>query len=266
MDLTITHHIAAPLEVINAALGLRAQNLTQAIKVLDVVDAATYEAGNRLLIESHKALKDIEKAVEPIEREIRDMGKAVRQVKAGVCDPLELGKKAMQGKVAAYQKAEQAKADALRREAEEKARIEREAAEKERARLQAIADAEHAAEVAAAEAKAEAEAKELEAILGKPVEAEAVKVAPAPVIQAAPVAAPVAVAAPLPKAAVQTVSVPVLVVADAGALAAWLVANSRANLVEFKMREIKALHDAGIAVPGLVIEQREQTRMAGGRS
>jgi len=57
---------------------------------------------------------------------------------------------------------------------------------------------------AEAKAKAEAEAKELEAILGKPVVAEVVAVAPAPVIQAAPVAAVVPVAAAPVVSAVQT--------------------------------------------------------------
>ena len=105
--------------------------------------------------------------------------------------------------------------------------------------------------------------QELEAILGKPVEVEAVKIAAAPKVEAAKVTVQAVAVAPLPKAAVQTVVVPTLVVSDAGALAAWLIANSRGHLVEFKMREIKALHDAGIPVPGVVIEQREQVRMAG---
>lgn len=261
--LTVSHKIAAPLEVIDAALGLQAQNLTVAIKHLDIVDAGSFEAGNRLLIESHKALKDLEAARVALKRPITELGKSIDGVVASVADPLDAAKRSMQGKVAAYQRAEQEKADKAKREAEEKARQEREAAEKERQRMQAEADAKHAAEVADAEAKAKAEAAELEAILGKPVAAEPVKVAPAPVIEAAPVAAPVAVVAPLPKAAVQTVIVPTLVVANAGVLAAWLFANSRANLVEFKMREIKALYEAGVPVPGLAIEQREQTRMAG---
>jgi hypothetical protein len=171
--------------VIDAALGLQAQNLTVAIKHLDVVDAGSFEAGNRLLIESHKALKDLEAARVALKRPITELGKSIDGVVASVADPLEAAKKAMQTKVAAYQKAEQAKADALRREAEYRAAEEREAAEKERARLQAVADELHRQQVAEATAKAAAEAKELEAILGKPVEAEPIKVAPAPVIQAA---------------------------------------------------------------------------------
>jgi F0F1-type ATP synthase membrane subunit b/b' len=185
MDLIVKHAIAAPLQVIEPELGLTAQNLVQAIKVLDIVDGTTFDAGNAICIKAHDTLKKIEAQRVALKRPINELAKAIESVCASVADPLEAAKKSMQGKVAAFQKAEQAKADALRREAEERARIEREAAEKERARLQAIADAEHAERVAAAKAKAEADAKELEAMLGAPVVAEAVNVAPAPVIQAA---------------------------------------------------------------------------------
>lgn len=144
---TLTHHIAAPLEVIPAELGLSAQNLTQAAKVLDIVDAATFEAGNSILIKAHQTLKDLEAARVKLKKPITELGKAIDGVVANVADPLEVAKRSMQGKVAA-----------------------------------------------------------------------------------------------------------------------WLVANSCAHLVEFKMREIRALHDAGVAVPGLAVERREQTRMAGSRA
>jgi Skp family chaperone for outer membrane proteins len=183
--LTVSHKIAAPLEVIDAALGLQAQNLTVAIKHLDVVDAGSFEAGNRLLLDSHKTLKDLEAARVALKRPITELGKSIDGVVASVADPLDAAKRSMQGKVANYQRKLQAEADALRRQAEERAAAERAEAELERSRLQAEADAKHAADVADAEAKAKAEAAELEAILGKPVAAEPVKVAPAPVIQAA---------------------------------------------------------------------------------
>lgn len=207
--LTITHNIAAPLEVIPAELGLSAQNLVQAIKVLDITDAATFEAGNGILIKAHATLKDLEAARVRLKKPITDLGREIDRVVASVADPLDLAKRSMQGKVSNYQRQEQAKAEALRREAEAKAAAERAAAEAERARLQAIADAEHAAQVAAAKAKAEAEAKELEAILGKAVAAEPVKVAPAPVVQAAKVevqpVAPASVASAIQRRMVQKV-------------------------------------------------------------
>lgn len=200
---TLTHQIAAPLEVIPADLGLKAQTLATAIGVLNITDAATFEAGNRILMDSHVALKELEAARVRLKKPITELGREIDRVVASVAEPLDLAKRSMQRKVAAYQRAEQAKADALRREAEEKARIEREAAEAERARLQAIADEEHRQKVAEAKAKAEAEAKELEAILGKPVEAEPVKVAPAPKIEAAKVEVQAVAVAPV-ASAVQT--------------------------------------------------------------
>lgn len=262
--LTITHHIAAPLEVIDAALGLKAQNLTQAIKVLDVVDAATFEAGNRLLIESHQALKDLEAARVRLKKPITELGKAIDSVVAKVADPLEAAKKSMQGKVAAHQRAEQEKAAKAQREAEEKARIEREAAEQERARQQAIADAKHAAEVAAAQAKAEAEAKELEAVLGKPVEVKVAEVAPAPKIAAfVPAPAPPITAAPVKAAAIQTRRVKKVVIDDERAVPPYVGGEC---LRPIDTGAVRRALEAGVAVPGCRIVEVEEVGMARGRA
>jgi hypothetical protein len=185
MSHTITHQISAPLQVIPDELGNKAVCLAIAVKQLDVTDALTLETGNRLLMESHATLKELEAARVKLKKPITDLGREIDKVVSGIADPLDAGKRSLLVKVSTYQRKLQDEADRLRREAEEKMRQEREAAEKERASLQAEADANHAAEVAAAKAKAEAEAKELEEILGSPVEAEPVVVAPAPVIQAA---------------------------------------------------------------------------------
>lgn len=263
MDLAITHQISAPrLEVIPADLGSKANQITIAIGVLNVCDQGTLEAGNRLLMESHTTLKELEAARVKLKKPITDLGREIDKVVASVADPLEAGKRSLMGKVGSYQRKLAEAAERIRREAEANAAAERAAAEKERARLQAEADARHAAEVAAAKAKAEAEAKELEEILGKPVEAAPVVVAPAPVIEAPKVAAPVIVAPVVPKAAATTVKVPVLVVTDPAALAAFLVQAGRAELVDFKMREVKAMVDAGVQVAGVTVEMREQHRMA----
>ena len=247
--LTITHHIAAPLEVIPAALGERARALTATIAALAVDGSVSYCVANSQLVDAHAALRELEAARTRLKKPITELGREIDKVVATVAEPLEVAKRSLQSRVVAYQRAETEKAERARREAEEKARQEREAAERERARLQAEADA-----------KAKQEAAELAAVLGKPVEPTPAKVELPP----APKPAVIAPAPVLPKAAVQTVQVPVLVVSDAGALAAWLVANSRAHLVEFKMRDIKALHDAGVPVPGLTVEMHEQTRMTRG--
>jgi len=202
--LTITHQIAAPLQVIDPELGLTAQNLVTAHKALTIVDAATFEAKNGMLIKAHGTVLALEKRRKEMTAPINDLKKQIDAVVASVSEPLEKAKREMQAEVAAWQRQEQAKIEIARREAEAKAAAAREVAERERARLQAIADAEHAAKVAEAKAKAEQEANELEAILGKPVVAEVAAVAPAPVIQAAPVAAVVPVAAAPVVSAVQT--------------------------------------------------------------
>ena len=247
--LTITHHIAAPLEVVPSDLGLKAQNLTQAIQVLEVVDAATFEAGNRLLVEAHQAAKDLEAARVRLKKPITDLGREIDRIVASVADPLGAAKRSMQGKVAAYQRKLQAEADAIRREAEEKARIEREAAEKERQRLQAIADADHAAKVAELKAKAAAEATELEAILGRPVEAKPVEVGPAPKIElpATPAPATVAVVAPAKPSAVQIRTVQKLVIDDEAAVPAYV---SGINVRPIDTAAVKKLLAAGVTVPG----------------
>lgn len=261
--LTITHHIAAPLEVIPAELGLQAQNLTVAIKHLDVVDAGSFEAGNRLLMESHKAIKDLEAARVKLKKPITDLGREIDRVVAGVADPLEAAKRTMQGKVLAYQKAEQAKADALRRETEERARIEREAAEKERARLQAIADEQHAIEVAAAKAKAAAEAQELEAILGAPVQPTHVPLPPAPVIEAVKVTAPAVVPEAPKAAAIQTRKVKRLQIDDEAAVPAYVGGQC---LRPIDAAAVRRALEAGIAVAGCRIVEVEEIGMARGRA
>ena len=259
--LTVSHQIAAPLQVVPEELGHKAQTLATAIRVLDVVDAATHEAGTRLLLESHQALKDLEAARVKLKKPITELGKAIDGVVASLADPLDVAKKSMQGKVAKYEAAEKAKADAIRLAAEEQARKEREAAEKERQRLQAEADEKHRQEVAAAEAKAKADAEELAAVLGKPVEAKPVEVAPAPKIElpATPAPAPVAVAEPVKPSAVQVRNVPVLIIDDPKLVPAYIGGQ---ELRVIDRAALKRALDAGATVPGAHIEMQPQTAMA----
>lgn len=261
--LTVSHKIAAPLQVIDAELGLLAQNQATAMKVLDITDATTFEVGNKLLLDSHKVLKDLEAARVKLKKPITDLGREIDRVVAGVADPLEAAKRSMQGKVLAYQRAEQEKAEKAKREAEEKARQEREAAEKERARLQAIADEQHAIEVAAAKAKAAAEAQELEAILGKPVAAEPVQVAPAPVVEAPKVTAPAVVPEAPKAAAIQTRKVKRLQIDDEAVVPAYVGGQC---LRPIDTAAVRRALEAGIAVAGCRIVEVEEIGMARGRA
>lgn len=221
---TLTHQIAAPLEVIPQELGHKAVTLATAIKVLEITDQTTFDVGNKLLIDSHQALKDLEAARTRLKKPITELGREIDRVVASVADPLDVAKRSMQGKVANWQRIKFEEAAKANREAQAKAKQEAEAAEQERARLQAIADEEHAKQVRAAKAKALEEASELEAILGKPVEAVPVVVAPAPVILAAPV----------------TTVVPAVV-----APAATAVQRRTVQRVEFIDRMLVPIHVAG---------------------
>lgn len=262
--LTVSHQIAAPLQVVPDELGNKAHTLAIAIKVLDVVDAATHEAGTRLLLESHQALKDLEAARVKFKKPITELGKAIDTVVANLADPLGLAKKSMQGKVAKYEAAEKAKADAIRREAEEKAAKERAEAEHERARLQAEADELHRQEVAAAEAKAKAEAEELAAVLGKPVEAKPVEVAPAPKVELpfTPAPTPPITAAPIKPSAIQMRKVKKMVVDDEAAVPAYVAGI---NVRPIDQSAVRKLLEASIAVPGCRIVEVEEVAMSRGR-
>lgn len=248
-DLTVRHDIPAPLEVLPADLGLKAQNLATAAKVLEVTDAATFDAANRILMDMHAAAKAIEARRVELKKPITQLGKAIDSVCANVADPLDVAKRTLQGRVVAYQRAEQEKADRARREAEEKARQEREAAERERQRLQAEADA-----------KAKQEAEEMAAILGKPVEPEKVTVeAPKP---AASVPAPVIPAAPK-AAAVQVRKVKKLVIDDEAAVPAYVAGI---NIRPIDNAAVRKLIEAGITVAGCRMVEVEEIGMARGRA
>lgn len=263
-DLTVRHEIPAPLEVLPSDLGLKAQNLTTAAKVLEVVDAATFETANRILMDMHGAAKAIETRRVEMKKPITKLGKAIDGVCANVADPLDLAKRSLQGRVLSYQRAEQEKAAKAQREAEAKAAAERAAAEAERARLQAEADAKHAAEVAAAQAKAEAEARELEAVLGKPVEVKVAEVAPAPKIAAfVPAPTPPITAAPVKAAAIQTRRVKKVVIDDERAVPAYVGGECLRPIDSGAVR--RAL-EAGVAVPGCRIVEVEEVGMARGRA
>jgi hypothetical protein len=243
--LVVSHHIAAPLEVIPAELGLRAQNLATAIKVLDVVDAATYEAGNRLLMDAHQAGKDLEAARVKLKKPITDLGREIERVVASVADPLDAAKRSMLGKVSTFKRKLEEEAERARREAEEKARLEHEAAEKERARLQAEADA-----------KAKQEAEEMAAVLGKAVEPEPVKVELPPAPKPAAIApAP----APLPKSAAAVRKVQVVEYTDRALVP---VAIGGRVLRPIDEAAVKQALLAGVEVPGAKMATVEQLSMS----
>lgn len=248
-DLTVRHDIPAPLEVVSPELGLKAQNLVTAAKVLEVVDAATFETANRILVEIHAAGKALEARRVELKKPITALGKAIDSVVANVADPLDVAKRALSHRVVAYQRAEQEKAEKAKREAEEKAAAERAAAEAERARLQAEADA-----------KAKQEAEDMARILGAPVEPEKVTVeAPKP----APAPAPPITAAPVKATAIQTRKVKKLVIDDEAAVPAYVAGI---NIRPIDNAAVRKLVEAGVTVPGCRMVEVEEIGMARGRA
>jgi hypothetical protein len=210
------------------------------------------------LLEIHQALKTAEARRTELKKPITQIGKAIDQVAASVCDPMEAAKKTIQGHVIAWNRAEAARVEAERRAAEEEARKLREAAEKER----------RAQEEAARKAKeeqdrlAKAEAEEAEALGLGPV-----VVTPAPVVPP-PAPLPVIVARPVAAAAVSSSvlmkKVKKLEVYDARKVAeAYEIAGK--ILVSCNEAAIKALIEAGIEVPGARMIEVEQMAMGRGR-
>jgi hypothetical protein len=240
------------------------QGMQDRAAALVIADAETFKAGNALLIEVAAQVKDIEARKAVLKRPVIDLGKAIDAVVANALTPLDTLKRSLSGKVVAFQTEQNRLAKEAADKAAAEARAAAELAEKERARLQAIADAEHAAKVAEAQAKAKAEADELAKMLGTDVEPEAVTVAPAPVVVVAK-PAPVAVApAPVLASAVQVRDVPVHVVVDPAALAAFVCAQGMPELVSFDMPAIKRHLAAGISFPGIEVQIRKDNVMARG--
>lgn len=248
-NLTVRHDIPAPLEVLPDDLGLKAQNLATAAKVLEVTDAATFDAANRILMDMHAAAKAIEARRVELKKPITQLGKAIDSVCANVADPLDVAKRTLQGRVVAYQRKLQAEAEAARIQAEEKAAAERAKAEMERARLQAEADA-----------KAKQEADEMAAILGKPVEPEKVKVE-APKFTPAPT--PPITAEPVKATAIQTRKVKKLVIDDEAAVPAYVGGQC---LRPIDAAAVRRALEAGITVAGCRIVEVEEVVMVRGRA
>lgn len=250
--LQITHKDPAAAEVFAPVLEVLAQATADkaaalvASAGLEITDAASFAKANDLATVMHATEKEVEARRLYLKRPITDVGRLIERAVDGVAAPLSAARKALIGRIAAWDKKQKDAAAAEARKAQEAAEAERQAKQK-------LADEEHAKVVAAAKAKADADAKELEAIIGAPVVPEEVKVAPAPVVKVEPVA----VAAPAPASAVTTRMVPELVVdEDHPALAQFKVGGE--VLVTVNRAAVKRVLDAGAALPWARVVMREQ--------
>lgn len=253
--LTITHagpaaEVFAPtLEVLKQDVADKS-TLLIASASFEITDAASMAKANDLATVMHATKKEIEARDEYLKRPLLDTQRACKSIIAGVLDPLVLAHRSLVGSIAAYDKKLKDAALAAQREAEKKA-------EDERLAKQKIADDEHAARVKAAKDAADQQAKDLEEILGKPVEVAPAKVEPAPVVQ---VVKPTAVAAPVAASAVTTRTVPELVIDENhAAFAAFKVGGE--FLVTINRAAVKRVLDAGGVLPWAHIKMVEQVAM-----
>ncbi len=258
--LTITHKGAAAevfaptLEVLKQEVADKAAALVISA-AFEITDPESFAKANNLATVMHATEKDIEARRVYLKRPLTDTGRLIEAAVDGVASPLALARKSLVGKIAAWDKKQKEAALAAQREAERKA-------EEERVAKQKAADEAHAAQVKAEQERAAKEAAELEAILGKPVTPEPVKVAPAPVVEAVK---PTPIAAPVAPSAVTTRLVPKLVVTDPRKVAALYQVGMEV-LVRLDEAAIKRAIEAGSVVDGAHIEMVEQTAMRGVRS
>lgn len=253
--LVIIHRGAAE-SVFTAELQVLSQDQADKSKLLvaassfEITDAGSFAKANDMATVMHATKKEIEARDEYLKRPLLETQRACKAIIAGVLDPLALAHRSLVGRIAAYDKKQKDAALAAQREAERIAKEQQEAAQK-------IANDEHAARVKAAKDAADQQAKELEEILGKPVEVAPAKVEPAPVVQAVK---PAAVAAPVTPSAVTTRLVPNLVITDPRKIAATYQVGMEV-LVQLDRAAIKRAIESGAIIDGAHIEMVEQVAM-----
>ncbi|HYE07698.1 MAG TPA: hypothetical protein VEL07_19420 [Planctomycetota bacterium] len=212
-----------------------------------ITDRVSFDRAQATLVRLHDALKAVEARRVELKKPITQIGKSIDEIAAKLADPMDSAKRSLQGKVIAHQKLIDAEAAKQRAEAEEKARQEN----AERQRLHDIA-------VAEARAKAEAEAKEVEALLGAPVEVVEPVIAK-PLVSTA-VVMPQHVA---PPSVLQSRVVKKLEITDPS-LIPYRVGEQ--VLMNPDHGAIKRLLGLGINVPGCRLVDEEQVAMAGRRA
>lgn len=252
-----------PKEIValDAEILAKANALVFQANGLVMIDAAGLTSGNATFKAIDSLKKEIEAQRLELTRPIDDLKKAIIEAERQATTPLieartELGKRILDL---------QRKLEAERAEAERKARAEAEAkAAAERARLEAERQAliakqraeYEAAQEAAAKAHAEAMAKATEeaALFGTPVAAVEIQAPIAPPEPPPVVVVPVVDAvrvSEVPKGAVRTNTRKVLRIVDAAKIPRELAG---VVLLVPDEKAIKKLLEAGIAVPGAVLE------------
>lgn len=247
-----------------AACEIAAQRET----ALVITDATTALAGNALLEAISAAEKEVKARTAALTAPLKQTVEAINGMRDELINLLNPAKRSLQDKLLTFDREQKAKKAAAEAAAAEEQRKAKEAAEAERKRLQAIADKEHAEKVATAQAKADAEAKELAALLGAPVEPEAVKVEPAPII-AAP-AVPLTTRTLMPskpvEIAVTTRTDRKVEITDLRALCRFVADGGSLDLVQANTVAVKNSIISGTAVPGAQLVEVQTAVNKGARS
>jgi hypothetical protein len=221
-------------------------------KSLAITDSASLATANAMVVELAKAEKEIDARADALTAQHKQTIKAITGMRDELQNLLNPAKRSLQGKLITFKREQDAKKAEADRLAKEEARKAQEAAEAERKRLQAEADAKHAEAVAAAKAKADAEAKELAEVLGEPVEAAPVVVAPAPVIETPTPVLPAPIVAPVEpvEVAVTTRKERRPEVYDLRALCRYIADGGAIDLIEGRLPAIKNALVGGAQLPG----------------
>lgn len=255
MNLVIKHtgaaaEVFAPtLEVLKQDVADKSTALVAASS-FEITDAATFAKANDMATVMHSTEKQIENRRLYLKRPLTDTARLIEAAVDGVASPLSAARRSLVGRIAAWDKKQKDAALAAQREAERKA-------EEERLAKQKLADEEHARLVKAAQDEADKQAKELAEVLGTPVEAKPVEVAPAPVVAAVK---PAPVAAPVAPSAVTTRTVPELVIDESHPTIAQFKVGGEL-LININRAAVKRVLDAGGVLAWARIEMREQVAM-----
>lgn len=245
----VTNDLPSPsIEVIPAAMASRLEVAVAEAQAIQKVDASTIGEANAVAIRLHGIHKDILAQGERMKKPINLLKSVIMEVLERAETPVLAAKGTLTAKIGAYNR-ELSRATEMEelRVREEKRKAD-EAAAAETRRRQAEADA-----------KAASEAKELQDLLGTPVEPQAVTVAPTTAAHVPTVR--IEKAAP---SAVVTKKVPKLIIDDPKLVAAAYSVGMEV-LVTVDRAAVQRVIDAGLTVPGAHVEMVEQTVMRGSR-
>lgn len=235
------------IEVLPQATVATLEGLVKRAEGLAINDPATYQIGQGLLVEIHKADKALDARKKDLLAPIKQITTAVGEIITKVSEPLQAAKAELLKAVNVFERAERQRVEAEARAKDEALRQEREAAA---AKAKVEADA--------ARAQAEQEAAELAEVLGTaPVPVPEVVVPEPEIIRSTAVVMPAHLQAP---SATTTRKEKKVVIDDPRAVAAAYEIGGEV-LVKIESTTVRRLLLAGKDVPGARLVEEENVVM-----